>query len=1605
MDVNHSDSYAVTAVLNAAKDGNLNLLKLLKASGANIHAQNESGDNSIMSAALGTGDCDTVRWLIEQGVDVNYCDKEGCTAVYCAAGAGNLDVLKLLKERGANIHVQCEMGDNSIMSASIGTGDCNTVRWLIEQGVDVNHCDKEGFTAVLNAAQQGNLDVLKLLKESGADIHVQNEMGRNSIMSAAIGTGDCNTVRWLIEQGVDVNHCDKKGVTAVLNAAQQGNLDVLKLLKESGATIHVQNEMGDNSIMSAAIGTGDCNTVRWLIEQGVDVNHCDKKGFTAVHNAAQQGNLDVLKLLKESGANIHVQCEMGDNSIMSTSIGTGDCNTVRWLIEQGVDVNHCDKKGWTAVHNAAKQGNLDVLKLLKESGADIHVQCEMGDNSIMSAAIGTGDCNTVRWLIEQGVDVNHCDKEGFTAVLNAAQQGNLDVLKLLKESGATIHVQNEMGRNSIMSAAIGTGDCDTVRWLIEQGVDVNHCDKEGFTAVLNAAQQGNLDVLKLLKESGATIHVQNEMGRNSIMSAAIGTGDCNTVRWLIEQGVDVNHCDKKGVTAVLNAAQQGNLDVLKLLKESGATIHVQNEMGRNSIMSASIGTGDCNTVRWLIEQGVDVNHCDKKGWTAVHNAAQQGNLDVLKLLKESGADIHVQNEMGDNSIMSASIGTGDCNTVRWLIEQRVDVNHCDKEGFTAVHNAAQQGNLDVLKLLKERGANIHVQCEMGDNSIMSASIGTGDCNTVRWLIEQGVDVNHCDKKGWTAVHNAAKQGNLDVLKLLKESGADIHVQNEMGDNSIMSASIGTGDCNTVRWLIEQRVDVNHCDKEGFTAVLNAAQQGNLDVLKLLKESGATIHVQNEMGRNSIMSAAIGTGDCDTVRWLIEQGVDVNHCDKEGFTAVLNAAQQGNLDVLKLLKESGANIHVQNEMGRNSIMSAAIGTGDCNTVRWLIEQRVDVNHCDKEGFTAVLNAAQQGNLDVLKLLKESGANIHVQNEMGRNSIMSAAIGTGDCNTVRWLIEQRVDVNHCDKEGFTAVLNAAQQGNLDVLKLLKESGATIHVQNEMGRNSIMSAAIGTGDCNTVRWLIEQGVDVNHCDKKGVTAVLNAAQQGNLDVLKLLKESGATIHVQNEMGRNSIMSAAIGTGDCNTVRWLIEQRVDVNDCDKKGFTAVLNAAQQGNLNVLKLLKESGANIHVQNEMGRNSIMSAAIGTGDCNTVRWLIEQRVDVNHCDKEGFTAVLNAAQQGNLDVLKLLKESGATIHVQNEMGRNSIMSAAIGTGDCDTVRWLIEQGVDVNHCDKEGFTAVLNAAQQGNLDVLKLLKESGANIHVQNEMGRNSIMSAAIGTGDCNTVRWLIEQRVDVNHCDKEGFTAVLNAAQQGNLDVLKLLKESGANIHAQTKMGENSIMAASGGTGDYNTMRWLIEQGIDVNHRNERGATAVHCASQRGNLDVLKFLKGICTNIDAKKVVISATPPSIFCQNFDLECVDKNGSNALIWGICDQGEIELVRSLLEEGLDINSSNAKKITAFHCAAFKHKLVILKELHKKGADINALDKYHRNALHFAVLGGSCAKTVKWLIEIKVDVMLTDEEGLSVLHYTARNKQTDVLELIAKYDKRVSLATNSG
>ena len=1175
-------SYFLNATFTtaAAHMGDLNMLQELHKRGANIHEANIRDVNCIMSASLGTGDCETVRWLIEQGVDVNYCNKNKYTAAHCAAQEGYLDILKLLHMNGGNIHQLTSNGVNCIMLSSGGTGDCDTVSWLIAQGVDVNHSDNDLFTAVHYAAHKGKLAVLKLLHANGGNFHHVAHHGYNCIMLASLGTGDCETVSWLIEQGLDVNYCDKDFFTAIHCAAQKGKLDLLKLLHTNGANIHQVSRNGTNSLMSASLGIGDCETVSWLIKHGVDVNFCNQKKYRAVHGAAQEGNLDVLKLLHKNGGNIHQLTSNGFNCIMLASEGNGDCETVSWLISQGVDVNHCDNYLFTAVHYAAFNGKLDLLKLLHRNGAKIDQVDRDGKSPIITASLGTGDCDTVEWLIKQGVDVNNSNKDGLTAVHCAAEKNNLHLLKLLHKHGANIHQVGSVSTSPIMSALQPPGGCKIVRWLIEQGVDINYCGEDHLTAAHVAANFGNLDVLKLLHKHGANIQLVRSDGFNCIMSTSDGTGDRDTMSWLIEQGLDVNCCGEDHITAAHCAAHKGNLDVLKLLHKHGANIFQVRSNGFNCIMSASLGTGDCHTVAWLIGQGLDVNYCNREYLCAVDCAAHRGNLHTIKLLKKHGANIY-----GTNAFKAVLLGSNDYDTMNWLIEQGVDMNCCDKENFSAVHYAARDGNLDMLKLFHMNGANIHQVTDDGMNCTMLAIIGTGDCKTVSWLVEQGVDVNYCDNTGFTVVHCAAQRGNLAALKILHDNGANIHEVMNNGLNSIMLALLGTRNFEIVSWLIKQGVDVNCCQKDDSTAIHFAAEEGCLDILKLLHKHGANIHQVTNEGTNPIMAATLGTGDCDSVSWLIEQGADINHCDQNNCTAVHFSAVSGKLDLLKLLQKNGGNIYQVVSNGNNALISATLGTGDYDTVNWLIKQGVDINQSNKQNCTAVHYSARAGHLDVLKLLQENGADIHQVTQSGINSIISALRKTANCDTVSWLIEQGVDKYHCTKTGCTAIHYAARNNNIDLLKLLKDNKFDLTALDNQGNTALhwnMFSETKEGNEMNVQWLIKEGLDVNHSNIHGACALHFAAYFGKLAVVKMLCSMGADINALDKQNKNALQFAALGKNTLETIQWLTENEINVLNLSYEGKSVLHYAAEHGQTDILEYIVVHDQRVSHQSDDG---------------------------------------------------------------------------------------------------------------------------------------------------------------------------------------------------------------------------------------------------------------------------------------------------------------------------------------------------------------------------------------------------------------------------------------
>ena len=131
---------------------------------------------------------------------------------------------------------------------------------------------------------------------------------------------------------------------------------------------------------------------------------------------------------------------------------------------------------WTGIHLAAKNGHLDIVRLLLEAGADMDAARQNGATALQQAA-WNGYLNVVRFLLEAGADKDAARQDGTTAVIGAAQNGHLDVVRLLLEAGADKDAANQDGWTALHMAAVFCHS-HVVRLLLEAGADKDATDED-----------------------------------------------------------------------------------------------------------------------------------------------------------------------------------------------------------------------------------------------------------------------------------------------------------------------------------------------------------------------------------------------------------------------------------------------------------------------------------------------------------------------------------------------------------------------------------------------------------------------------------------------------------------------------------------------------------------------------------------------------------------------------------------------------------------------------------------------------------------------------------------------------------------------------------------------------------------------------------------------------------------------------------------------------------------------------------------------------------------------------------------------------------------------
>ena len=416
---------------------------------------------------------------------------------------------------------------------------------------------------------------------------------------------------------------------------------------------------GSTALFEAA-RAGHLEMVKWLVSRGGDPDHTNEWGDSPANEAASMGHWNVVWYLADHGADLKRTSEHAHSTILLSAIRHRSTAALKELQRRGVDMKQKSWNGATAIHEAARIGESDMLEwLVSSTDLDVNATNDQGEGAIQEAAM-MGHADAVMRLIRAGADTGSPgSQQAASLVQSAVTHSNLDLLKLLSSRGSLELGPDKHGRVPLIEA-VRSGDKAVVEWLLEKGANASAVSGSGEeTPVAIAAMENHFDLLWRLADAGADLKVLNEYGGNALLSAAHHGRDEDVAK-LLDRGLDVNHANHRGDTALTIAASRGDVKLLELLLKRGASAEPRGARKDTVLIRAARFRRDEATTFLLEQSGkaiqppLDLNSVNKRGDTALLEAIRAASVEVATLLLEKGADPLVKNSMGMTPLLEAA---------------------------------------------------------------------------------------------------------------------------------------------------------------------------------------------------------------------------------------------------------------------------------------------------------------------------------------------------------------------------------------------------------------------------------------------------------------------------------------------------------------------------------------------------------------------------------------------------------------------------------------------------------------------------------------------------------------------------------------------------------------------------------------------------------------------------------------------------------------------------------------------------------------------------------------------------------------------------------------
>lgn len=352
---------------------------------------------------------------------------------------------------------------------------------------------------------------------------------------------DVPRARRLVEQGADVNAKDDTQQSAYLVATSEGHLDLLRLALRNGARLDDKDSWNGTGLIRAA-ERGHADVVGTLLRAGIDRDHVNRIGYQAIHEAVWLGRdttsyVTTVRALAAGGAELDRRSPSAGLTPLQMARSRGHERLERSL--RAITSADRPSDPDAALLRAAERGDADAVAVALRAGADLEARDGHDRTALLLAA--THDRVAVaRLLVAMGADPDALDDRHDTPWLVTGVTGSVAMLETLLPARPDLTIRNRFGGLSPIPAS-ERGHADYVRRVVRTGVDLDHVNDLGWTALLEAVVLGD----------GGRDHQE-------------------VVRALLDAGADPGIADRDGVTARQHAERRGYRTIARLLRAAEA---------------------------------------------------------------------------------------------------------------------------------------------------------------------------------------------------------------------------------------------------------------------------------------------------------------------------------------------------------------------------------------------------------------------------------------------------------------------------------------------------------------------------------------------------------------------------------------------------------------------------------------------------------------------------------------------------------------------------------------------------------------------------------------------------------------------------------------------------------------------------------------------------------------------------------------------------------------------------------------------------------------------------------------------------------------------------